>query len=96
VGGGDKVTVKLLQVSGDSRCASDVQCVWAGDAAVKLDVTVGSQTHATVELHTNGQSGQTSIALGGYTIKLVDLTPYPKSTQVIQQKDYVARLEITK
>jgi hypothetical protein len=96
VSGADKVTVTLVQVSGDSRCATDVQCVWAGDATVKLDLSVGSQAHAVTDLHTNAQSGPTTLVLNGYTVRLVDLLPYPKSGQVIAQGEYVAKLEVTK
>jgi hypothetical protein len=81
-------------VSEDSRCPSDVQCVWAGQVIADLTVT-GPQ----------GQSGQVSLTLmggqsdpvitGDYTITLLAVDPYPESSGPFDASSYVATLQVT-
>src|SRR5882672_10036739 len=32
--------IKFVEVKEDSRCPADVKCVWAGNAAVRLEVSI--------------------------------------------------------
>ena len=40
---GTKLRIRLIAVENDSRCPSDVTCVWAGNAAVQLQLSTGRQ-----------------------------------------------------
>ena len=93
VSNGDFV-VRFISVSGDSRCPVDVQCVWAGDAVVSLDLVSSGRTRS-VDLHTNSTSGTVSTAYDGQVVELLELTPAPHSKQALGQGDYTARLRIS-
>jgi heat shock protein HslJ len=86
--------VTFATVIGDSRCPSDVVCVWAGDAAITVTLWSGNNSYSG-ELHTNNSSGPQKITLGSYDVTLVELNPYPISTVVINPADYVAVLNVT-
>lgn len=86
--------VRLLSVPEDSRCPSDVQCVWAGDARVHLLVTNENDAKEDLlELHTGVEPR--SATLRGYQVELIGLEPTPRSTGRIEQEQYVAELRIT-
>jgi len=46
--------VKFAAVPSDSRCPPDVNCIWEGDAVVRLEVSRG-ETRETAELHTHNR-----------------------------------------
>jgi hypothetical protein len=73
----------------DSRCPSDVVCVWQGAAVVKIDIK--NPQPAVIRLSTFDNLVDT---VGKYSIKLVDVSPYPISTQSIELKDYHVILKI--
>src|SRR5262245_9512859 len=39
-------------VTSDSRCPTDVVCVWAGDASARIQATVGRMAWTAFDLHT--------------------------------------------
>lgn len=57
----------------DSRCAPDVQCIWAGDAEIALRWKPASGSAQDLRLHTNAQSGPSSTRIGERTLTLVSL-----------------------
>lgn len=70
-----KVTIKFLSVEEDSRCPINARCVWAGNARVKLAVSVGKAAARTIELNSGVEPR--SIKADGYVFKFVELTPHP-------------------
>ncbi len=90
--GTDGLMIAFRRVEGDSRCPSDVTCVWSGDAKVVLDLTVGRAAWTGSAVHTHVEPR--TVTFRDYRIELLDLAPYPVSTQQIQANDYVATLEI--
>ena len=89
---GTSILVRFHSVSNDSRCPTDVQCVWAGNAVVGLTLTQGEGPSSDASLNTTLDPKITKF--GGYTIKLVGLKPAPKSGNPISQSSYVATLEV--
>jgi hypothetical protein len=86
------VTVRFISVNQDSRCPSDVQCVWAGDATVRLGLSSSTATSTETSIHTNIEP---RVAVySGYQIKAVGLKPAPKSGQAIPGAAYVVSLEV--
>jgi len=75
----------------DSRCPSDVQCVWAGQAI--LTFRTFNQTHQGSFSFITAKV--TTAYVGPYEITLNDITPYPTSTKDISE-EYVATLSISK
>ena len=61
----------------DSRCPSDVTCVWAGEALIRLRLS-GAGADRTDTVKINAQPRATTY--GGYRFEVVSLLPYPVST----------------
>ena len=89
---GSSVVIRFTGVSEDSRCPSDVQCVWAGDAAVRLALSGGPLSSEST-LHTT--LDPKSVQYAAYTVRLVGVKPTPKSGSRIADADYLATLEVT-
>ena len=93
---GTKLRIRFVTVENDSRCPSDVTCVWAGNAAVRLQLGTGKGSK-TVTLNTSKSPsfvGETEYH--GYKVKLVELGPYPRSDRKIAPRDYTATLLVSK
>ena len=91
---GANVRVTFDQVSEDSRCPTDVNCIWEGDAVVVLKVKVEAQ-EATREVHTQGGASRPRTApAGDYVVTLVRLDPVPRSTGAIEASAYRATLVV--
>jgi len=90
--GSEGLLVGFRGVASDSRCAVDVQCVWAGDAEARIPVTVGRADWTSLALHT-GLEPKTA-AFRNYKITLVELKPAPRSTSRIDNSSYVATLRV--
>jgi len=86
--GGQEVTIRgadlrlrFTDVLEDSRCPTDVECFWTGQARISLDAEVGQDPPTSLEFNTNPAPGQGKLTndVGGYTIELKALDPYPKT-----------------
>ncbi|MHB0970487.1 MAG: hypothetical protein ACYC7A_08605 [Thermoanaerobaculia bacterium] len=87
--------VRFAAVTADSRCPRSVQCVWAGDGAVRLDVTRGEES-ASVIVHTSGRPDMPAEAEAlGHRFKLVELAPYPETPRSIKADEYRATIVVT-
>lgn len=90
---GDHVRIVFRSVESDSRCPVDVQCVWAGDAAIRLDASSGGAWQPFV-LHTNLQPR--SAEHGGFVVELVGVEPEPRRDRSVDPGDYSVRLAISR
>jgi hypothetical protein len=91
---GTAIKIKFLSVVEDSRCPEGVNCIWAGVAKIKIQLRKTGKPAKEFELNTNQMDK--SITFEGHQIKLVTLTPYPKSGSAINAAAYSATLTITK
>ncbi|MEO6227521.1 MAG: hypothetical protein ABIO61_06655 [Thermomonas sp.] len=57
----------------DSRCAPDVQCIWAGDAEIAMQWAPAHANAQDLRLHTSPRGGPTSTRIGERTLTLVSL-----------------------
>ena len=89
---GTGIKVKFIEVLEDARCPADVTCVWAGNAKIKLQLTKAGKSE-TVELNTALDPKEVKFA--GYSFKIAQLLPYPRSNVRINRLGYVARLQAT-
>ena len=90
----EKLTVTFERVTEDSRCPTGVQCVWAGDAVVRLAVTGPKGEPGTVDLHTQ-QTGREA-TFQGFKIRLVTLVPATTAGARIPADRYIATLVISR
>jgi len=90
----EKLTVKFVSLIEDARCAEDTQCIWAGNAKIKVTVRQRNGELKTIEMNTNtGPQGDT---YGHYAIRLVKLTPVPRSNIRINRNAYTATFSVSR
>ena len=85
---GSNVVIHFRGVTNDSRCPSDVQCVWAGNAVAGFDLSGAGSSDASL----NTTLEPKSVRYGGYTITLAGIKPVPKSGTPIPALEYIATL----
>lgn len=87
------VAVTFTEVSGDSRCPTNVACIWAGDAAVTLRVQPATGAAQVVVLHT-GVADRQSATAAGLRLRLDRLEPSPTFGKPIERSAYVATIAV--
>jgi hypothetical protein len=94
---GEDLHVRFTDVLEDSRCPTEVECFWTGQARVAVTVEPAGRASTTVEFNTNpapGQNVQTA-DVAGYTVTLKSLDPYPRTPDDgIALQDYKATLSV--
>jgi len=91
---GSGVRITFKQVTDDSRCPVDVQCVWAGDARIELTISrSGSPDDAKILSITPPNNETTS---GDLRIRFTGLSPAPRQADAGKQRAYVAQLVVTR
>jgi hypothetical protein len=88
---GSTTRLTFRQVREDSRCPTNVVCVWEGDAKIELlpvrDGTVGQSV--ILSLHTPNEA-----QVGDLFVRFAGLTPYPATPDPSSPRQYVAELVI--
>jgi len=85
-------SISFDDLTEDSRCPVDVVCVWQGNAAVVLGLTLGDGPTVPATVNTGGEPH--SAVHGSYRVTLVDVLPAPYSTSPIDRDDYEAILRV--
>ncbi|MEP7271264.1 MAG: hypothetical protein ABI882_07145 [Acidobacteriota bacterium] len=86
-----QLRVKFVSLIEDSRCPTDARCVWAGNAKISARISKNGHTR-TIDLNTDARNN--SVIVEGYLIKLIRLTPEPRSNIRINRNGYQATLQI--
>lgn len=73
--GRGKLSIRFVSVLEDSRCPVRAVCVLAGNAKVRIEVSLRHRAAKTIELNT-GIEPQT-VKFEGYEFKLLSVTPRP-------------------
>lgn len=90
---GKNVTkVKFLEVTQDSRCPKGVDCFWAGNARLKIELYLRNAEPVTLEMDTNGPNS--TVKFDGGTVSLVALDPYPEADVKFDRSAYKVTLKI--
>lgn len=89
-----RIKISFKEVAEDSRCPEDVNCVWAGNAKVVLEITNSGRRATTLTL--NSGLNPKHLTFQGYDIKLADVKPLQNTHKKISQSDYVITLAVTK
>ena len=92
-GGASPLMLTLRDVTADSRCPTDVQCVWAGDAEVEVRLSHDGRS-ATAALHTTLEPKQ--VEYDGYTVQLLSVAPAPREGVEIPKSEYQIVLRVTR
>ncbi len=88
-----KLKIKFISVE-DSRCPTDTNCVWAGNAKVTIKVINRKGESKTFDLNTNLQPQV--VKFENYEIKLGEVAPHPKSNIRINANGYNAVFIVNK
>ena len=87
---GGNTRARFAAVIEDSRCPTGVQCIQAGRARVRLEVTRGSRAPVSIELGTDPEASTASA--GGVTWELQAVAPYPEAGHERRNASYVLTL----
>lgn len=85
-------TIRFVEVQGDSRCPTGVNCIWAGEATVVVAITSGGNEES-VNLVTPSSDRNTA-AVGSCTVELLDLAPVPTQEGPPAQTAYRASFRL--
>ncbi|MDQ3132581.1 MAG: hypothetical protein M3Q99_17680 [Acidobacteriota bacterium] len=90
----DKLTIKFVSLVEDSRCPTDTNCIWAGNAKITIKVSKGKSAAKTFEINTNLEPQIVTFA--DYEIRLKNLTPSPATNIRINRNGYAATFIVSK
>ena len=76
----------------DSRCPTDVVCVWEGNAGVELGISAGTGPTFPLRLNTSQEPG--SAVWNGVLVTLLEVTPAPTSESTIPTEAYSVTLRL--
>jgi hypothetical protein len=95
----EKLRLRFAELLEDSRCPTQVECFWTGQARIAVSVHPDGSAPTTIEFNTNPAPGQTvKVAqVDRYSIELQSLDPYPQTPDPpIAFEDYRATLVVRK
>jgi hypothetical protein len=79
------IVIEFTDVLDDSRCPSDVECIWEGTVTLALKIYVQGSNLGEYILNSSNLHKASFL---GYYVKLKVLNPYPISTETIQMSEY--------
>lgn len=92
---GEDLRVRFTEVLEDSRCPTEVECFWTGQARIAVTVQPTGRASTTADFNTNPAPGQNvqTVRVNDYAIRLQSLDPYPRTPDdPISFEDYRATL----
>lgn len=94
----ENIWVRFTEVTENSRCPINVQCIWAGRAKIVVNIWKDSQNIGDFVLISGGGSPALAVQnfASNYNIKFVDLQPAPISGSQTRKSAYIATLMISK
>ena len=90
-----QLKLRISAIEEDHRCPADVQCIWAGNAKIKLELISHQNKKHHFVLNSN-ERFSTDTIIEGVRINLIDLQPERKSNSTIADGDYKATIVISK
>jgi hypothetical protein len=87
----EKLEITFVDIASDSRCATDVTCIWQGTVTVRLEI------HSNGKVTRHEADASTDVAVDGYVVDILDVLPArgPES-QRIAPGDYRVTLKVTR
>ncbi|MEM7084734.1 MAG: hypothetical protein AAF489_01050 [Bacteroidota bacterium] len=84
----DGVKIQFKEVLEDSRCPLNVQCVWAGQARVRVMVSGPDLPEESLDLIVAKKDKNVLFIAENYVLKAMGLAPYP-DTKNPENKKYI-------
>ncbi|MDT5008327.1 MAG: hypothetical protein QOJ24_5503 [Mycobacterium sp.] len=94
---GENLRVRFTAVLEDSRCPTEVECFWTGQARIAVAVEPAGRAATIVDFSTNPAPGQNvrTADVDGFTVELKSLEPYPRTPDNgVALEDYTATLVV--
>jgi hypothetical protein len=89
------LSIGFVAVNEDSRCPSDVICIWEGQATINVNVRSPNINPSNFNLTSRGGESNLSVKdFHDFSMRLLEIAPYPKSTGHIGTSDYLATLVV--
>lgn len=89
-------SIRFKEVVSDSRCPSDVTCVWAGEAKILIEIFKNEQLVGEEIISTRSQNFSLSkFFQGDFSLHAIALSPYPKTSRKVKASDYHLQFKIT-
>jgi len=92
---GNDLSVRFSELLEDSRCPTEVECFWTGQARIAVIVQPTGRPSTTAYFNTNPAPGENvhTVRAGDYSVELRKLEPYPRTPDdPISFEDYRATL----
>ncbi|MBS3922019.1 MAG: hypothetical protein KGZ37_02575 [Nitrosarchaeum sp.] len=87
--------ITLVNILDDSRCPSDVTCIWEGTISAEIKIMKNGESRGTYVIPIGLADGMESQLIDDFYVMLYDVKPYPVSTKQIESSEYVATLIIS-
>jgi hypothetical protein len=91
---GNGVRITFREVREDSRCPTDVTCVWEGDAKIELTISRNGAPDDVKVISLSPINNETSS--GDLRIRFVRLDPVPRQADAGKPRAYVAQLVVNR
>ncbi len=88
-----ELQIKIVNLT-DSRCPSDVTCMWQGQAKILIAINKNSQNFGNFSLILNDKNLEAR-SFDHYSIQLIKVDPSPISTKKIHLSDYDLTLKLS-
>jgi hypothetical protein len=90
---GTELRLRFEEVREDSRCPTDVVCVWGGNARLRFTVDADGEVDP---LELNTALDPRSATAGGFVIAVEGVQPETRTTVTIDPDEYIATLRVTR
>lgn len=90
----ERLQIRFDRVVSDSRCPKGAQCVWAGEAVIRLTVTLPDTSNKSIDVKASPTDEGT--AVGSFSVSVNDLQPLPTLSGAVREGDYRVTLTVTK
>src|SRR5437899_947991 len=88
------IKVKLLNVTADSRCPSDMTCVWQGQVKISVNIIKNNQDLGDFSLTSRAGQDLGIQNFDDHSIQVVKVEPYPTSGKKISTSDYMVTFAV--
>lgn len=91
----ESIEIEFADITGDSRCPSDVTCIWAGEVSCEVNISQSGEQNRIILTQPGLTDTSSEYIYQGYAIDF-KVSPYPESGTTIEKGDYRLTLIISK
>jgi hypothetical protein len=93
--GSESFFLRFEEVVSDSRCPSDVVCIRAGEAVVRVSAGASRDSYTFAVPSWSSAEHPHNHVIDGYQVELLSVQPHPRSDEAINPADYIANFVVT-